>query len=175
MHIYMPGQSSNDDILLFIMRHGEAESPRFDDKSRQLTEVGRKQVTKAAQWLVKHYCPDQVIDLALVSPYRRTRQSFDMLSLDLSVTTQEISDDITPEGSPEFVSDYLGARISAAKAKGKPLTRVMLVSHMPLVSYLVDALCDSYTTSLFATASVAVVSYSPTTGKGTLIEHYQGR
>lgn len=171
----MSGQSSNDDILLFIMRHGEAEPPRFDDKSRQLTDVGRKQVTQAAQWLREQYSNDCAIDLALVSPYRRTRQSFDMLSLDLSVAAMEISEDITPDGSPEFVSDYLGARISAAQAKNKPLANIMLVSHMPLVSYLVDTLCDSYTTSLFATASIAVVSYSPAQGKGRLLEHYQGR
>lgn len=171
----MSGQSSNDDILVFIMRHGEAESPRFDDKSRQLTDVGREQVTQAAHWLADHYCNDRTVDLALVSPYRRTRQSFDMLSLDLSFASMEISEDITPDGSPEFVSDYLGARISAAQAKNKSLARIMLVSHMPLVSYLTDTLCDSYTTGLFATASIAVVRFSPASGKGTLVAHYQGR
>jgi len=36
MRNVMSGQSSNDDIFIFIMRHGEAESPCLDDKSRQL-------------------------------------------------------------------------------------------------------------------------------------------
>ncbi|GGW74576.1 phosphohistidine phosphatase SixA [Alteromonas halophila] len=161
--------------MLFIMRHGEAEPPRFDDKSRQLTDNGRKQVTLAAQWLIDTYCDNRTIDLALVSPYRRTRQSFDMLSLDIAFNAMEISEDITPDGDPELVSDYLAARISSAQAKGKPIQRLMLVSHMPLVSYLVDTLSDAYTTSLFATASVAVIRYSVADGKGSLQAHYQGR
>ncbi len=157
------------------MRHGEAEPPRFDDKSRQLTDVGRQQVTQAAKWLISSYCPDGVLDLALVSPYRRTRQTFDTLTLDLSIKVDEINNDITPDGSPEFVSDYIGARISQAQTTGKSIRRLIVVSHMPLVSYLVDSLCESYTTSLFATASIAVVSYSPVSGKARLLEHYQGR
>jgi len=171
----MSGQSSNDDILLFIMRHGEAESLRLDDKSRRLTDAGREQVFRAARWLVSDYCPGAKVDLAMVSPYRRTRQTFDMLTLDLAVSKTEISEDIVPEGNPQLVSDYIQTRIEMAKAKGKPLSNVLVVSHMPLVSYLVDALCHSYTTSLFATASIAVIRYSVSEGKGELLVHYQGR
>ena len=80
----MPRQNSNADTLLFIMRHGEAESLRVDDKSRQLTEFGRAQVSVTANWLIDNYCENRQVDLALVSPYRRARQTFDMLSLDLS-------------------------------------------------------------------------------------------
>lgn len=171
----MSGQSCNDDILLFIMRHGEAESLRIDDKSRRLTEAGREQVFRAARWLVSGYCPDARVDLALVSPYRRTRQTFDMLTLDIAASKIEISEDVIPEGNPHLVSDYIHSRIDMANAKGKPLKNLLVVSHMPLVSYLVDALCDSYTTSLFATASIAVIRYTPSTGKGELLVHYQGR
>ena len=52
------------------MRHGEAESLRVDDKSRQLTATGRRQATQAAKWLVNNYCPEAAVDLALISPYR---------------------------------------------------------------------------------------------------------
>lgn len=174
MRNVMSGQSSNDDIYIFIMRHGEAESPRLDDKSRQLTEVGQKQSQSAAQWLTQQYCTDGTVDLALVSPYRRARQTFEKVSLTIQSDKFEISEDITPEGSPKLVSDYIDARIHASVNAKRPIKRLLIVSHMPLVSYLVDEICSSYTTSLFATASIAVVKYSLSSLKGTLVTHYQG-
>lgn len=171
----MSGQSSNDDILVFIMRHGEAESLRLDDKSRQLTDAGRSQVSRAAKWLQEEWCRDGKVDLALVSPYRRTRQTYDMLSLDIHASKMEVTADITPDGDAQGVHDYLDARLAMSKARDQELKSVLLVSHMPLVSYLVDAMCDSYTTSLFATASIAVIRYNVHTHKGNLEVHYQGR
>ncbi len=83
--------------------------------------------------------------------------------------------DITPDGDAQNVHEYLDARLSTSKAREQNLKRILLVSHMPLVSYLVDAMCDSYTTSLFATASIAVIRYNVHTHKGSLEAHYQGR
>jgi|TARA_Y100000748_G_scaffold209431_2_gene175636 phosphohistidine phosphatase len=174
MRNVMSGQSSNDDIYLFIMRHGEAEMPRHDDKSRQLTSLGRHQSAVASQWLASHYCQDKKVGLALVSPYRRTRQTLDTVSLDIVAEKVEISEDIVPDGSAELVADYLSARLHSAANSTSPLKRILVVSHMPLVSYLVDELCESYTTSLFATASVAVIKYSLQTQRGELVTHYQG-
>lgn len=174
MRNVMSGQSSNDDIYLFIMRHGEAESPRLDDRSRQLTAVGREQSKAAAAWLKHHYCESGRVDLALVSPYRRAKQTHDMVSLDIIADKLESSEDIIPEGSPKLVSDYIDARVHAAINAKKPIRSMLLVSHMPFVSYLVDELCQSYTTTLFSTASIAVVKYSLREHKGTLVTHYQG-
>lgn len=174
MRIVMSGQSSNDDIYLFIMRHGEAEAPRLDDKSRQLTPLGREQAKSAALWLRDQYCEKGVVDLALVSPYRRAKQTHDMVSLDIIADKVESNEDIVPDGSPRLVSDYIDALLHAAVNSKKPIKKLLVVSHMPLVSYLVDELCDSYTTSLFSTASIAVIKYSLREHKGTLVTHYQG-
>ncbi len=170
----MSGQSSNDDIYLFIMRHGEAEAPRLDDKSRQLTPLGREQAKTAALWLKDQYCPKGSVDLALVSPYRRAKQTHDMVSLDIIANKVENNEDIVPEGSPRLVSDYIDGLLHAAVNSKKPIKKLLVVSHMPLVSYLVDELCQSYTTSLFSTASIAVIKYSLKEHKGTLVTHYQG-
>ncbi|MCW8093040.1 phosphohistidine phosphatase SixA [Alteromonas sp. ASW11-130] len=170
----MSGQSSNDDILLFVMRHGEAESLRVDDKSRQLTPEGRVQAMNAAKWLIKHYLSDGQVDLALVSPYRRARQTYDMLSLDIRPFNMEICHDIIPDGDAEMTHDFLDVRMQDSQSTVSPLKSILLVSHMPLVSYLVDSLCCSHTTSLFATASVAVIRYSIEKRCGVLEEHYQG-
>jgi len=174
MRNVMSGQSSNDDIYLFIMRHGEAEAPRLDDKSRQLTALGREQAKYAAQWLKTNYCTSGAVDLALVSPYRRARQTHDVVSLDIVAEKVESNEDIIPDGSPRLVSDYIDARIHASVNAKKPIKSLLVVSHMPLVSYLVDELCQSYTTSLFSTASIAVIKYSLSAHKGSLITHYQG-
>ncbi|WP_230633759.1 phosphohistidine phosphatase SixA [Alteromonas macleodii] len=170
----MSGQSSNDDIYLFIMRHGEAEAPRLDDKSRQLTPLGREQAKTAALWLKDQYCQKGIVDLALVSPYRRAKQTHDMVSLDIIANKVENNEDIVPEGSPRLVSDYIDGLLHAAVNSKKPIKELLVVSHMPLVSYLVDELCQSYTTSLFSTASIAVIKYSLKEHKGTLVTHYQG-
>ena len=170
----MSGQSSNDDIYLFIMRHGEAEAPRLDDKSRQLTPLGREQAKTAALWLKNQYCQKGIVDLALVSPYRRSKQTHDMVSLDIIANKVENNEDIVPEGSPRLVSDYIDGLLHAAVNSKKPIKKLLVVSHMPLVSYLVDELCQSYTTSLFSTASIAVIKYSLKEHKGTLVTHYQG-
>ena len=174
MRNVMSGQSSNDDIYLFIMRHGEAEAPRLDDKSRQLTPLGREQAKTAALWLKDQYCQKGIVDLALVSPYRRAKQTHDMVSLDIIANKVENNEDIVPEGSPRLVSDYIDGLLHAAVNSKKPIKKLLVVSHMPLVSYLVDELCQSYTTSLFSTASIAVIKYSLREHKGTLVTHYQG-
>ena len=174
MRNVMSGQSSNDDIYLFIMRHGEAEAPRLDDKSRQLTPLGREQAKTAALWLKNQYCQKGIVDLALVSPYRRSKQTHDMVSLDIIANKVENNEDIVPEGSPRLVSDYIDGLLHAAVNSKKPIKKLLVVSHMPLVSYLVDELCQSYTTSLFSTASIAVIKYSLKEHKGTLVTHYQG-
>lgn len=169
----MSGQRSNDDILLFIMRHGEAEALKADDRSRQLTATGREQVSTAARWLEEHYCPSHKVDMALVSPYRRTRQTYDVLSVVLPSQKTEICDDVIPDGNAQWVHDFIDAKLESAQGKNKPIKSLIVVSHMPLVSYLVDSLCQSYTTSLFSTASIAVIRYSLAENKGQLVEHFQ--
>ena len=113
------------------------------------------------------------MSLALVSPYTRTRQTFNALSETLHAAQSEICDDIVPEGNVRLAHDYIDvlAHQMAKSRKGKPL---LIVSHMPFVSFLLDALCDSHQMTLFATGSVAVVKYNLTRGKGVLVKHFQG-
>jgi phosphohistidine phosphatase len=173
MRNVMSGQSSNNDILIFVMRHGEAEQPIRDDRSRRLTHAGQQQCVEASEWLVNQYCPSKKIDLTLVSPYKRAMQSSEIMLHTLTSAKIEENNDIVPNGSAALVNDYVAARIHSAINTTNPIRNMLIVSHMPFVSYLVDALCDSYTTSLFSTASIAVIKYSPKTDKGMLVHHYQ--
>ena len=166
----MSGQSS-DSILLFIMRHGEAEDLRRDDKSRKLTDFGCTQAVSTSRWLAK-YSPDHAIDLALVSPYQRTRQTFDMMTEDNKFSEMQLCNDIIPDGDVRLAHDYIDALL--AQARKMPMHNVLVVSHMPFVSYFVDELCRTQRTALFATGSVAVIRYSLVRHQGELLEHYQG-
>lgn len=169
----MSGQSSKDDIFIFIMRHGEAEPVITDDKSRRLTPKGHIEIENSCQWLLDGFCPDGRVALALVSPYTRTRQTYTEVTSTLHPTQFEICPDIIPEGNVELVHDYVDV-LAKKIAKASPGQPLLLVSHMPFVSFFLDEICDVAQMSLFATGSVAVVRYSLTKGKGQLVGHFQG-
>ena len=164
-------RQSSDSIYLFVMRHGEAENLRRDDKSRSLTDFGCTQAVHTSRWLAK-YTPDHAIDLALVSPYQRTRQTFDMMTADNKFSEMQLCSDIVPEGNTQQAHDLLDVLL--AQTRKIPVKNVLVVSHMPFVSYFVDELCRTQRTALFATGSVAVIRYSLSRQYGELLEHFQG-
>ncbi|MDC8831571.1 phosphohistidine phosphatase SixA [Alteromonas gilva] len=170
----MSGQSSKDDIFIFIMRHGEAESLLINDKDRQLTSQGCAEISLSCNWLTSSYCHDRQLATVLVSPYKRTRQSYQELAGILQASHFEICSDITPDGNVKLAHDYIDvlAQQSLQSAAGRPL---LVVSHMPFVSFLLDELCSTEQMSLFSTGSVAVVRYSVSQRKGVLEQHFQGR
>lgn len=170
----MPGQSRYDDIFIYVMRHGEATALQHDDKSRELTALGRQEVRTAANWLKQQRIALDNIDLALVSPFVRAQQTFESLRKVLPVNEYLTSSDITPEGNVEVAQEYMDALIEHYKTSGNPITSLLLVSHMPFVSYFLDAVCTANHSRIFATASIAVIRYSTLTKKGDLITHFQG-
>ena len=166
-------RQSSDSTLLFIMRHGEAEPARRDDRSRQLTEYGRTQSLTTSNWL-KKYSQNDSIDLALVSPYQRTRQTLDMMGHHHNFLNSQICQDIVPDGDIHLCHDYIDALLQQSLSKHKPLKTLLIVSHMPFVSYLLDEICQIQRMPLFATGAVAVIDYSGKGHRGSLLEHYQG-
>ena len=157
-------------MKIFVMRHGEAQLMAANDIQRALTPFGEQQARASAQWLQSNYLSDKVIDMALVSPYLRTKQTFAELSATLTTTEVEYTQDIIPSGIVTLAHDYLDTHLSVA-----PDTQnILFVSHMPFVSYFVDALCGSSRAPLFATGAVAVIEYDVATKKGILETHFQG-
>ena len=81
--IFMLGQSSTQEdskITLCIMRHGMAENMAKNDASRQLVSFGEEQARNTSCWFSQHY-PKIKIDLALVSPYTRAEQTYNICLL----------------------------------------------------------------------------------------------
>ncbi|HSG52525.1 MAG TPA: phosphohistidine phosphatase SixA [Rheinheimera sp.] len=149
-------------VNLVIMRHGEAEPLSSQDSQRQLTARGQHEVSQMALWLQQHYA---AFDWIWASPYLRTRQTAElMLAKQQPFSQFEIVPELVPEGDAALFKSYFDARISK-----NPDARVLLVSHMPLVSFLVEAFTVQGQAPIFTTAQLACIDYRPEQG-GRLLE-----
>ena len=149
-------------VNLVIMRHGEAEPQYLSDSERQLTAAGQAEVHQMAQWLHHHY---SAFDRIFSSPYRRTLQTAALLVKN-GVTSSHVEEnsDLVPQGNAQLVVDFLDLVYTQ-----NPQAKILLVSHMPLVSFLVEAFTRSGQTPIFDTAGVACIDYHQ--HKGLLLEY----
>lgn len=149
-------------VNLVIMRHGEAEPQYLSDSERQLTAAGQAEVSQMADWLHHHY---SAFDRIFSSPYRRTQQTAAVLvQKKLSTQAVELNMDLVPEGNAQLIVDFLDLLYAE-----NPQLRILLVSHMPLVSFLVEAFTRSGQTPIFDTAGVACIDYHQQ--RGMLLEY----
>ncbi|MCC5852344.1 MAG: phosphohistidine phosphatase SixA [Alkalimonas sp.] len=149
-------------VNLVIMRHGEAEALQSTDAMRQLTAKGRSEVTQMASWLQQHY---PAFDRVLCSPYTRARQTAELMVMKQPASCQlGLLSDLVPDGDPLQVQLYLDALWSTA-----PEQRILLVSHMPLVSFLVQGFSHAGQCPVFSTAGMACLQYQPG-NRGDLLE-----
>lgn len=171
----MLGQSHTQDdskVTLCIMRHGMAEDIALNDISRQLVDFGKEQARNTSNWFLQHY-PSVKIDLALVSPYVRAEQTYNIVKKLIPVSDEMTIDDITPDASASDFCDYLSALLENRNPQNK-INSVLLVSHMPFVSFLMSEILHSKEGCLFNTGAMAIVECDRNTLKGALAKHYQG-
>lgn len=96
------------------------------------------------------------IDRILVSPFLRAQQTLQAVRDAWPLPVKdECLPELTPGGSAEQVRDYL--EVLASQGVGA----VLVISHLPLVGYLVAALCPQETAPMFATSAVADVQFAP--------------
>jgi len=149
-------------VNLVIMRHGEAEPLSSQDSQRQLTAKGRAEVSQMSNWLSQHY---QTVDWVVSSPFVRTRQTAElMLAQQSNITQFEILPELVPEGDSHQVQLYINARLEQ-----NPDARFLLVSHMPLVSFLVETFTKNGCTPVFETSGLVCIDYRPPAA-GKLLE-----
>lgn len=111
-------------MLIFIMRHGEAMAGAVTDADRELTHIGREDVSN----MINKYKDElRGIDEVWTSPYTRAQQTADIVRgiLHKPIVTQ---DWLVPTNNPDKTMDVL-------REKKKT---ILLVSHQPLVGTLVD-------------------------------------
>jgi phosphohistidine phosphatase len=120
---------------LFILRHGiavEPGSPGYaKDADRPLTAEGERKTRRIAEAMATM---DLSFDLILSSPYRRARQTAEIVAEVRKARKQlEYSEEVTPGGSPRKLIEQL-ARLEPAPVN------VLLVGHEPDLSGLVSLL-----------------------------------
>ncbi|WP_392551828.1 phosphohistidine phosphatase SixA [Orbus wheelerorum] len=145
-------------IKVYVMRHGEAGYSATSDSSRALTPFGHQQCVSAATWFNEQKI---TFDFALVSPYLRAEQTFSIIANFVTVKQSETNDFLKPNGCAAHIVD----NISMLPLTG--IGSVLIVSHLPLVGYLVNELCPQVAPPMFSTADIACISL-PQTGEGIL-------
>ncbi|MGW7440019.1 SixA phosphatase family protein [Streptomyces sp. NPDC054849] len=120
---------------LVLVRHAKAvpKDAGFEDVERPLNERGRADAPRAGRWLAESgYKPD----LALCSPSRRTRQTWQLLVPALPDPPDAVYDERIYKGGPNVL-------ITAVAERGAGLGCVALVGHNPGIHELASALCGS--------------------------------
>lgn len=149
-------------MQVLIMRHGEASFHAESDAARNLTDRGREQTAKMAVWLrtkIAHF------DRVLVSPYIRAQQTLDVFKAEFPLPAAsdiDVLSELTPGGDPQQTIEYLMALAEDG------VDSVLIVSHLPLVGYLVADLCPGVYPPMFSTSAVACVSMDTGEGGGKL-------
>lgn len=137
-------------MILYLLRHGEAENRGVSDNARQLTPAGhRHNLAVAMQWAQRQ--PD--VTAALVSPYVRAQQtSVDIQQVLPGLQFQDWAL-ITPDTDPHAVLDALASRSDES---------VLLVSHNPLLSNLANLLLDGAYTDriILGTSNLVCLEFS---------------
>ncbi|MGL4735193.1 MAG: phosphohistidine phosphatase SixA [Enterovibrio sp.] len=137
---------------IYIMRHGDAKLLASEDAARPLTERGVSQAQKMGEWLASQL-GEQRLDWVLVSPYRRAQQTWQACAPYLQSRAKvNIDAGLTPYGHSEQVADYLRAVIELEN-----LSQVLVISHLPLVNYLVSELLNEPNSLAFTPGAMAKI------------------
>ncbi|EST58304.1 phosphohistidine phosphatase [Proteus hauseri ZMd44] len=148
-------------MQIFIMRHGEAALDAASDALRPLTERGKSESIKMAEWMTKQ---GHTIDYVLVSPYLRAQQTLDAVKTDLALPSKiETDDGLIPGGNSSHVAHYLRALGDAG------YKNILVISHLPLVGYVVAELCPAVCAPMFSTSTIACVDFDLPKGAGELL------
>lgn len=148
---------------LFILRHGEAEPRVTTDEARQLTAKGRSDVAR----VIKSSLEDLgELTHLWVSPLVRAQQTAEVVGPLIGNVEPYSTELLVPEADPQQLFRQL--QISECQA-------LLLVSHQPLVSKILDALCGtangyhSMATSSLACIDIDVIAQG--TGKLRWLRH----
>ena len=122
-------------MIITIWRHGEA-GLAVTDQQRELTIRGRADVARGSQTFLQ-LCKQRQLpapDCIFQSPYTRTRQTAEILA-----TAFARADIISqPALEPGSQTSRVESVLEQVLAKPNAPEHLVLVSHQPLVTYLVD-------------------------------------
>lgn len=152
---------------LILLRHGKSDwSGGEPDHLRPLARRGRRQVPEAGRWLADNV---GVIDLAVVSPAERTRETWRLAAAELAVPPPVREDDRVYAGSARSLLGVL-------RELPREVATVVLVGHNPGVEDLVASLTGRRVS--MPTSALAVIDLSgpwPTASNTAAELRAQGR
>ena len=146
-------------MQISILRHAEAVLS-MPDSDRPLSVNGIGECVKLGQWLIAQ---NQRFDLVLVSPFIRTQQTWNEL-VKQGLSTENVVEltELLPEADCDLA-------VSVIKAYADQVNSVLVISHLPLVCFLVEAFAVGEV-PLFATGAIANIQLEDGALKGDLIE-----
>jgi len=120
--------------VLILLRHAKSDwSGGEADIDRPLAKRGRRQAPQAGRWLSANI---KSIDLAVVSPARRARSTWDLVSAELTAPPPTQIDD-------RVYGDSGGGLLDVVRELPDDVATVVLVGHNPELENLVCHLTDS--------------------------------
>lgn len=148
-------------MQIYIMRHGQAEMMAYSDAERNLTNLGKQE----SELMAKHLAAQNInLDAVLVSPYIRAQQTWQAVRPFLGkVKDVQTLPFLTPNGSArKTVNELL-----ALQAQG--IQQVLIISHLPLVGYIVGELAPAAGVPAFLTSAMAHISLHEETAFAELL------
>ncbi|QYK03836.1 phosphohistidine phosphatase SixA [Shewanella zhangzhouensis] len=137
-------------MQLFLMRHGEAGYQAQSDRDRTLTDTGRYHTRLMSNFLNRLVTD---FDLVLVSPYLRAQQTWQEVATHFPEPRKWVTaDELVPSADPATAASLILAYAEQYKAD-----KVLVISHMPLLGYLVSELVAGIEPPLFATSGVCLL------------------
>lgn len=135
-------------MRLVIMRHGEAEILAGRDSNRALTKQGMQEASVVGKWLSRHY---EAFDLGWVSPYKRAQQTMEQVQQSgVAIRQKQTQSGFVPDGNAQQLASHIWDEVHTGQYES-----MLVISHMPLVAFLVEALDKGYPAPLFSTAGIA--------------------
>ena len=161
-------------MQVYIMRHGEAQGflapDCSEDSQRALTIEGEAEAKTMAKWFDKlKIKPQQVF----VSPYIRAQQTCTCVTQNLgsAITTLNF---ISPLDEAKPVHDFIDGWVTEQRSVNCDSTlaeaSLLIISHMPLVSFLVAELTQPNNAPIFSTGAVAHIDYDINKMRGELVQ-----
>ena len=148
-------------MKIYIMRHGQAEMMAYSDAERNLTDIGRQESELMAKYLIKQNIS---LDAVILSPYIRAQQTWQSVSPFFeNVSHIQTLPCFTPSGSAHAAVD----EILALKAQG--FKSVLIVSHLPLVGYIVGEFAPAAGVPAFSPSAVGHILLNDDDGLAELL------
>ena len=145
-------------MLLFLLRHAEAEPDALTDAERALTDLGREQATRVGKFCRRHSLRP---DLVLSSPFRRALE-----------TARSVAEAI---GAECIVEEFLASGMRADDAMHelasyRRMQGVMLVGHQPDLGWLAASLVglsrsESFSVPKASLTAIELSFFAPGGGK----------